>query len=104
MAHVQTKADLFTDIYCPDNNCKKPFDKNSSVFNRLPTKTIENIKKKERLNYRALHPELKSCSVTNCEGVFNINLQKKYCDICGAAHCPKCLKIFHNGPCLLDAH
>lgn len=40
MTHICTKAELFTDILCPDNNCKLPLDKKSTIINRLPAKTL----------------------------------------------------------------
>lgn len=62
------------------------------------------MRKRERFNYLAAHPELKSCSVVNCPGVINIKHSKKVCDTCFQPHCPKCYKTFHIGACVIDDH
>lgn len=71
-------------------------------MSKLPAKTIQNIKKIERFAYLASHPELKPCSVVNCEGLINLKQSKKICNVCATVHCPKCLKFLHEGVCIMD--
>lgn len=50
------------------------------------------------------NPNLRPCSQPNCQGLIDMTKPKKMCNLCGQAYCPKCMKPFHNGGCVLDEH
>ena len=48
------------------------------------------------------NPHLKPCAMKNCNGMVDMKQAKKLCSKCKKPHCPKCLKPFHDGNCIVD--
>ena len=48
------------------------------------------------------NPDFKACAKLDCNGRIDLKHKRKECNNCHEPHCPKCLKLFHEGNCIVD--
>ena len=68
----------------------------------LPDGVKLKIKKYEDYVFLQENQNIKPCSQVDCGGYIDMRYQVKKCNRCDSPHCPKCLKVFHEGACVLD--
>ena len=59
--HIKQNLKNFIDIVCPEGNCKKPLDQQSSCFKNFSPEDMRKYKKIQKLNFVNSDPNLRLC-------------------------------------------